>query len=223
MFQNPIDDLLEYANSYGEGSGHGVWGDLEIIRPPLREPLKKVKRPNKSRVWVPTEETGRLNRRVARLYTDGKVLRTKRRAKRKKREGAILIDASGSMGLNHGHVQAILEVVPMATVAHYCSRGGLDKGQLYVIAERGRMVRDIRAETHVGGGNVVDGPSLAWLGKQRGPRVWVSDGIVTGAHESVTGNLFREAHELCVRFKIIRVPTLEMLLDRKGFNYKVVS
>lgn len=219
VFQNPIDDLLRYANGLG---GSAAWGDLEIIRPKLTLPLKKVRQPNKSKTWVATDESGRLNRRVARLHTDGKVLRRKRRAKRKQREGAILIDASGSMGLNHGHLEAILEVVPMATVAHYCARSGLNKGQLYVTAERGKTVRNLKSETRVGGGNVVDGPALEWLAKQRGPRVWVSDGIVTGRNESRGGNIYREAYDLCVRHKIIRVPTLEMLLDRKGFNYRIV-
>ena len=61
-----------------------------------------------------------------------------------------------------------------------------------------------KARTY-GNGNIVDGPALDWLGKQPGPRVWVSDGFVTGVNDTTSVDLGAAAQVTCNRGSIRRV------------------
>ena len=64
-------------------------------------------------------------------------------------------------------------------------------------------------------GNVVDGPALHWLSQQKSPRVWVSDGEVTGVNDRTGANLSLDVKILTNRARIRRVPTLAVYLEEK--------
>jgi hypothetical protein len=111
---------------------------------------------------------------------------------RKKSGGTVLIDASGSMGLNDKSLYDIAVDVPMGTVAYYSSTsdaaappyGLFDKwcGHLVVYAQKGRVraPRPAEALPFRFGGNLIDYHAIAWLLKQRAPRYLVFDGGFTG-------------------------------------------
>ena len=54
-------------------------------------------------------------------------------------------------------------------------------------------------------GNVVDGPALVWLAKQQEPRLWVSDGHVTGCNDNTCIDLAADAERVCRKGNIQRV------------------
>jgi hypothetical protein len=55
-----------------------------------------------------------------------------------------------------------------------------------------------------GVGHIVDVPCLEWLAKQRGPRIWVSDGRVTGCRDQGSETLRRRSKQICRRARIHR-------------------
>lgn len=154
-------------------------GDMSVVQPPLNVPHTGALRAL-SRKYSAT--SGARLRRVDRLKTDGAVFVRRKRAP----GGTVLVDTSGSMSLSYEDVRAVLDAAPGATVATYHARGvnRYHHGTLHVIARNGRMANEDDVEAALGGCNVVDLPALEWLGKQAGPRLWVSDGVVTGVCES---------------------------------------
>lgn len=93
-------------------------------------------------------------------------------------------------------------------------------GALRIVARDGRVVaKDVmhngidsgpyasysNENRYYGNGNTVDGPALDWLARQPGPRIWVSDAVVTGYDHGSSIELFHECMELCARFKIFHV------------------
>lgn len=87
-------------------------------------------------------------------------------------------------------------------VAIYSGRG--DKGELRIVAQG-----DLRATSDslkpFGSGNVVDLPALEWLAKQPEPRLWVSDGRVSGVGDEGCEKILEAFHELAKRTRIERV------------------
>ena len=84
--------------------------------------------------------------------------------------------------------------------------GGNQFGQLRILAANGRMVDDQLLRPRWAG-NEIDGPAIAWLARQRGPRIWVSDeqmcsvyGVTPSMKDQVY-NLIRQA-----RIRIVRYP-----------------
>jgi hypothetical protein len=55
-----------------------------------------------------------------------------------------------------------------------------------------------------GGAKVIDGPALHWLAKQSHPRIWVSDGQVTGVNDRMSGINSLECPALCRQQSIDR-------------------
>lgn len=99
--------------------------------------------------------------------------------------GTILLDHSGSMGINEAQLQELLHRSPLATIAaysggDYAGTDGWSAGHLTILAKEGRYAAQTVWPAFPGG-NVVDGPALRWLAKQARPRVWISDGKVTAA------------------------------------------
>jgi hypothetical protein len=64
----------------------------------------------------------------------------------------------------------------------------------------------------LGRGNVIDGPALRWLASQPGPRIWISDGRVTGVRDRSSLDLVVEAMGICRRNQITRVDKADSLL-----------
>lgn len=139
-----------------------------------------------------------------RLPVDGRVFLRRRN----QRGGTILIDASGSMCFGPTDLERITAAAPLATVAVYA--GQKRSGTLTVVASRGRMARpdDIRAASY-GRGNVIDGPALRWLASQAEPRIWISDGQVTGVGDNPSPDLAVDAIHICRQAGITRVGKTE--------------
>lgn len=183
------------------------WAPLTIVEPalPLTLPARR-----RGRAGRPASE-GRLAD-PARLHRDGQAFRA-RRAARATPLGAALIDLSGSMAIDARDLERLVAASPGAVVATYCGQADGQRGALYVVARGGR-----RAAEHQlwppGHMNLVDGPALEWLGRQPGPRVWVSDGAVTGRGDRPSPALDAERDALLARHAILRVDTLGELLGR---------
>ena len=88
------------------------------------------------------------------------------------------------MQLDNEAIQKILNAAPGCVVAVYS--GNTHDGVLRVLAQDGRQVDKQFIGAPAGGSNVVDGPALQWLSKQAKPRIWVSDGQVTGVHDRMS-------------------------------------
>lgn len=179
-----------------------VWGDMEVRLPPLPIPLR-IGMLYRKTVSV---EDGLFMHRPERWATDKKIFGMKFK---RKGHASVLIDVSGSMRLNNGEIQRIIEAMPGSIIALYSGDG--NKGHLTVVARKGRRVSNISA--HRGpGGNVVDGPALRWLAKQRRPLYWVCDGIVTGVNDCDSENLIVDARRVVRLNKIQRIPDLSGVL-----------
>lgn len=137
--------------------------------------------------------------------------------RRKKYGGTILVDMSGSMQIDQSELEKILHIAPHATIAGYSSTAGdttMQTGRIVIIAEDQKKGKAAAARTLLGGGNVIDGPALQWLAQQEKPRIWVSDGVVTGAGEAQTSALINDAVLLQAAGTIMRIPTLGSLIKQ---------
>lgn len=129
--------------------------------------------------------------------------------------GSVLIDTSGSMSLDAAGIDKILLAATAATLIAIYS-GQNDHGELRIIA-RGDKRADPRDLVPYGKGNVVDEPALAWLARQAEPRIWISDGGVTGLGDAPSHGLTARCQEIVRRARIQRVKTIQeaaMLLAR---------
>jgi hypothetical protein len=154
------------------------------------------------RGWRPGAE-GSVVRHPNRWATDRAIFRCRARAGR----ATVLVDASGSMPIAAGDLDRFLIEAPVgARVAVYA--GHHDAGELRIVAAGGR-----RAEAeNLGGfgrGNIVDLPALEWLARQRRPRLWVSDGGVTGVGDRACAKLSARCAAVQRRARIRRVSSLE--------------
>jgi hypothetical protein len=116
--------------------------------------------------------------------------------------GAVLIDTSGSMCVDADGIARIIEAAPAALVAIYSGRG--DHGELRIVAQNGHRADPAQLRPY-GGGNVVDLPALRWLARQAAPRVWISDGHVTGCNDVPTIAMRKACDALCSAARIVRV------------------
>lgn len=151
-------------------------------------------------------------RNIRRLLTDGRAFA--RTITKPQKGGTVLIDTSGSMHLRPETVHAVLAKIPAATVAIYS--GARSEGAVSIIAKAGRIASARAIKTRiaqVGGGNIVDGPALAWLGQQAEPRLWVCDGVVTGCNDEGSRVLDLEAEALRRKGRIARFDSLHDLAE----------
>lgn len=186
--------------------GQGSWGQLTIVNQPLVDKLAA----REARKVRPTD-VGAVPRYMHRLLTDQRVFG--RRRKKKAFQGTVLIDCSGSMHLTPDQVDEILKRWPAVTVATYAGSGG--GGQLWIVAKKGKRASKNNIKPP-GGGNVVDGPCLDWLAKQRMPRVWISDGGVTGIGDNSAFDFIKDAALKMKRGKIKRLGNVQALLQGDG-------
>jgi hypothetical protein len=182
----------------GAASAAVSWGELRRVEEPPRTVACPLARPA-SRLRATDE--GAVLRYPHRLLVDGRVFVHRSRLP----GGAVLIDASGSMHLTPKALLEIVEAAAGALVACYDGcRDGF--GEIRVLARAGRRVEDRLVGPPTGrGGNVVDGPALRWLAARQGPRIWISDGGVTGVGDSSSPHLTEEAREICRAASIVRV------------------
>ena len=188
--------LLRKAARRGRGEDFAV-GRMSISYPPLA-----IGQPPRSRGGESAMRCALEGTRIARpdrLALDRAIFH--RRGCRG--GGTVLIDNSGSMSLSEEDVERIVEAAGgSASVAIYSGRG--DVGELRVIASRGRRAASEYCG-RFGMGNIVDLPALEWLAKQPGPRLWLSDGGVTGVGDAACEELLEACLELVDRMRITRV------------------
>jgi len=145
--------------------------------------------------------------------------------------GTVLIDASGSMSIPDGQLQAVAEKIPLGTVAYYSGQNGKAvkdskgdpciqyNGTLAIYSEKGRRYK------HQGGGklpfrygeNYIDFPALQWLLKQPAPRYFVTDTGWTGddSFRKATDELFKGALK---NKQFIHCHDLDMLCAKLGIG-----
>jgi hypothetical protein len=179
-----------------------AWGPMTIENAPLTQMLRgdPTRKPRSA-------DTGAVPRHMHRLPIDQRIFG--RRRKQQRFQGTLLIDLSGSMSLSFEEVEEILTRWPAVTIATYS--GFDDRGILRIVAKNGRRASTKWLNPPAGSNNMVDGPALDWLAKQKSPRVWISDGGVTGlGGHSV--DLVRDAAKKCSQAKIKRIEDVRSLL-----------
>jgi hypothetical protein len=152
-----------------------VPGQMHIHKPELTIPLvqPELERVTKARA----ADEGTELRHIERYVSDQRVFR--RRAKKRKGGGTVLLDVSSTMDLTDKEVMKIVEGAPEATkVATYC--GNSQSGRLSIVVDKGRRASPKDVAARFGEGNNVDLHALDWLSCQPAPRVWFTDGGVTG-------------------------------------------
>jgi hypothetical protein len=154
------------------------------------------------RGWRAARE-GAVVRYAARWHADRAIFRRRARSAR----GTLLVDVSGSMRLRPGDLDATLAATRAGLVVAIYSGTG-EEGELRVVAAGSQRAADAQLAPP-GNGNVVDLPALAWLARQPEPRVWVSDGHVTGIGDRPSKRLREECEALARRARIRRVATLD--------------
>lgn len=182
--------------------------NMEVATPPLPRRL----RPGKSYGLkkVPTD-VGSVPYRMERFCVDKAVFSTKVR----KGFGTVLIDFSGSMPLTTYDIEQIINALPMAHIAIYSGHNGGEKGRLHILARDGRRVDRI-PDCKGWKENVVDTEAIKWLARQRAPRIWISDGFVTGLHyNTLNTEAALELTRNCISAGIKRYNSLHDFLAKK--------
>tara|TARA_R100001463_G_scaffold13402_1_gene35750 strand:+ start:3202 stop:4773 length:1572 start_codon:yes stop_codon:yes gene_type:complete len=181
----------------------GQWGNMDIIQAPLE--INMQSQLNKGREYRPMEY-GTNPKYINRWCVDKKIFKQKQRTY----GGTILIDASGSMHFDGEDILEIMQLLPAATIAMYNDRGqGYDTGSLRIIGAGGKRVTTEYLRKFSGGGNLVDGPALDWLGTQKASRIWVSDMYVFGKGNSNSYNLLQDCYQKMKRNGITRLANID--------------
>ncbi len=191
------------------------WGPMEILAPPLPFRSSKHQGGARSRRGYGFSGPFRFPGRALFPVADGRAFMEHRPGYWQL--GTMLIDCSGSMRtqVTHERIMAVLESAPSATIALYAGRHGGQSGTLLIAADKGRHVSEDVLNDWENEGNVIDGPALQWLSRQKRPRVWISDGLVTGLHDSPGTDLQSEVETLTRAGQIRRVGTLDAFLVEK--------
>jgi hypothetical protein len=182
------------------------WGTMRIVKPPLEQ--RPV--PHKKTLQETLSETGIIMKHPHRLLTDKKIFTDKRKVL----GGTLLIDVSGSMVITEYELDKLLDIAPLLTVALYTSEFyTYFSGMLVIVAEKDRRCSREKLTFYTGYGNVIDGPALRWLADQEHPRIWVSDGIVTGLGDLNNPELSKEAYSIVRDANILRIANLATAID----------
>jgi hypothetical protein len=198
------------VSATGASSRIPTWVELQVER----LPMPKLTRGNLGKRKV-ASDTGRNPRRMHRLLTDPQ----KRVFDKTIRGmgGVVLIDASGSMSFNHDQIRRIVEASPGCTVAMYSTVSHTTSTNLWILAEKGKMCD---ALPRAGGGNGVDHPALEWAIKQKQrsstPVIWVTDGGVTGQHDSMHDTLTMQCIKTALKHNVIILPYVEEAVETLG-------
>lgn len=161
-------------------------------------------------------DTGSIPRRLSRYAVDSAVFSRNV----KKGFGSVLIDVSSSMSLSTKAIDEIIEALPNTTIAAYS--GDYDgSGHITVLAKEGKRVAEI---PRFPGGNMVDLQGLEWLSRQRAPRAWICDGVVTGqSDEPLNISNLLKVVRICKLNNIKRYRDIGKLIDgikeRKAHGY----
>lgn len=202
---SPSPSNIRLSRNYAGNEEPGTWGDMETIEMPLRIPLPRDMKSRRNRAT----DAGTTPRNWHRLPVDSRVFNRKRK---RPAGGTVLLDQSGSMGLDIRQVVYLMSLYPAVTIATYAGTG--DEGQLRIIARNGKRADDHHCY-HPLGGNIVDGPALEWLATQSEPRIWISDGVVTGKGECQNLSLLQDVDRITRKGRIIQVGDMASLLPER--------
>jgi hypothetical protein len=180
-------------------------GRMRIVRPPLTERQPSVLRGGISASRCRAEGT-RMSR-PDRLVIDRAIFARSGTCG----TGTVLIDTSGSMSLSVEAVEGIVRAAGGAAVVATYSGSG-DEGELRIVASGDRRAANDHFESF-GTGNIIDLPALEGLAKQSRPRLWVSDGCVTGVSDRGCEILLEECREVISRCDSQRVDNTEEALE----------
>lgn len=168
--------------------GDAMWGTAYLQEPPLTLPKKQRGRK--------VADSGSVLSAPWRTTSDQKIFRSCLKAPRK---GTVLIDASGSMSFTEADIENLVSKIPAGTIAAYCGKSVI--GIIRVLAKHGKICSPEEFDMPYAN-NTIDGPALEWLGKQQAPRIWLSDGAVTG--RGPYEDLIRDARRIQHKFKIMQ-------------------
>ena len=179
-------------------------GRMRVTTPPLTR-VCRTTGPGFGRAFRPRLE-GTVVAYPWEFHTSRRIFRQSVRS----RGATVLIDASGSMDLSADAIESILSASPAAaTVAMYSGHG--DEGELRIVG-RGNRHADAAHLEPFGRGNVVDVPALRWLARQTGPRIWISDGAVTGEGDAPSERVRLACRRIRRNNGIVRVESAEAAL-----------
>jgi hypothetical protein len=198
------------------GEAEIEWGPMEILAPPLTLRCRNIPGMKKRKLACGYTGAFRFPSRALLPAADGRAFTHWQ--SRSARHGTLLIDCSGSMSerVTHDRLMAVLARTPITTIGLYAGRPGDQSGSLLIAARNGLHSASDVIDNWTHTGNVVDGPALEWLARQRTPRVWVSDGEVTGLDDRAGANLQVEVDKLTITARIRRVETLDDYLTEEG-------
>lgn len=186
----------------------GRSGQLRIATPPLEVP--HAGRGHGRLAPGGATREGVIPHHPHRRYLDGAIFRYRAR----RPGGTVLIDVSGSMSLDAASIDRVLAAsAGAARVAVYSGEG--DVGELRLVARDGQRAA-ARHLAPFGKGNIVDEPALAWLASQPGPRLWISDGGVTGVDDVPSKAIHDRCRAVCRRAHIRRVETIDEAVRMLG-------
>jgi hypothetical protein len=205
----------KHESFFGPRWGECRPGEMHIHYPDLRIPLKD---PNLEKVTkARAAEEGTEFRYIERFVSDKRVF--KRRAKQKKGGGTALLDVSSTMDLSDRDVMNVVEGSPEATkVATYCGLAS-GTGRLSIVVDKGKRASPEDVAHRYGNGNVIDVHALDWLSCQPEPRVWFTDGGVTGCGHNCDQNYRDVCNTIVSENGIIQCRTIEEVcaaLRREG-------
>lgn len=195
-------ELLRLALTMDAGAGHNFvpWGPMDV-----QEPERVIAHAGRLGRWKRPTEEGVYLRYPHRYLSDRRVFAHRRRVP----GGGVLIDASGSMHLSAGDVDRVVAAAPGAHVLGYAA--STHRGVLRVLVRDGRRVAPEDCDfSAVGTSNVIDLPALEYLARLRvQPKLWVSDGLVTGIGDRTGSENLRQVHSLTESKGIRRLASLD--------------
>jgi hypothetical protein len=200
---NPLGNISPVS-----AGGVPSWAELRVERVPLPKMLKGTI--GKKRIAT---NMGRRPRRMHRLLTDPAMRVFDKKIKGS--GGMVIIDGSGSMSFTEEQIEKIISYAPGCTVAIYSDRNN-DKGSnLWVVADKGKMVESLSGIDY-GYGNGVDYPAIVWgVENQKhktSPLVWITDGGVCGKNDGFHELLSMQCLTYANKHNYIIVPHIEEAL-----------
>jgi hypothetical protein len=204
--------LLQELQSRKGNLGSIPWGRMEIEEPPLTHNVRS----KFNRRWKATEE-GVIPRYPHRYFVDKQVFAHRRRIP----GGTIIVDASGSMHLSPQEINEIVNYAPGCVVGIYSGNG--ENGVLRVLAKNGKRAADGFCCRPAGQQNNIDFPALKWAMQYNHPRIWITDGSITGVGDQQCPRLFVECGAVVGKGKFFIKRTADdaiKLLKKLSKHYK---
>ena len=141
--------------------------------------------------------------------------------------GTILIDASGSMGIEDDALDELMELCPMGSIAYYdgrsdCSDSSAAKrgGDITVIAERGKQcdLKTIPIGTKGrpgrNGGNQIDLQAMQWMMTHPKPWYYLTDGQFTGACAGIALDLLLKLLDRKMVQQVTSIASMRSILTK---------